>query len=121
MLPAMCVLIHVSTVSQESPGVLHTSYQVPPPQDCCAFQLVPMCTVKESSDRHQASAMHITCVYDGIFAYTTFCTLIKNHMISILYVICKFVIQNIHILLLMHLSLTMLDSFTKTVRLINAI
>ena len=63
MLPVTHVLIHASTVSQESQGVLHTSYQVLPLQDCCAFWLVPMCTVKESCDRHQVSAMHITHIH----------------------------------------------------------
>ena len=63
------VPIHASTVSRESLGVQHTSYQVPPPQDCCAFQLVPVCTAKESHDRHRASAMHIMYIYVYIYIY----------------------------------------------------
>ena len=31
-------------VFQESLGVLLTPQLVPPPRDCCAFQLVPLCT-----------------------------------------------------------------------------
>ena len=51
-------------------------------------------------------------------------SLIKNHIICILRVICKFVMQNIfkiHILLLMHLCLTLLDSSTRMVGRINGI
>ena len=32
-------------VFQESPGVPSTPQLVPPPQDCCVFQLVPLCTI----------------------------------------------------------------------------
>ena len=55
-----CVLFHCmcsdthAQVSQESPGVLPTPQLVPPPQDCCAFQLVPLCTIStgEATSRH---------------------------------------------------------------------
>ena len=71
--------------------------------------------------------LYITCQQSLIIMNVTgniLHSLIINHMICILHVICKFVIQNIfriHILLLMHVSLTMLDFFTKTVGLMNAI
>ena len=54
------VPIHASTSFQKSPGVPYTPEQVPPPQDCCAFWLVPMCITEESHDRLQTSAVHIT-------------------------------------------------------------
>ena len=46
-----CVLFHCTCsdthaqVFQESPGVPPIPQLVPPPQDCCAFQLVPLCTI----------------------------------------------------------------------------
>ena len=45
-----CVLFHpahsdtCAQVFQESLGVLLTPQLVPPPKDCCAFWLVPLCT-----------------------------------------------------------------------------
>ena len=55
-------------VFQESLGVLLTPQLVPSPQDCCAFQLVPVCTAStvEAKSRHvcchqcQMCAAHIT-------------------------------------------------------------
>ena len=47
-------------VFQESLGVLLTPQLVPPLQDCCAFWLVPVCTMEEDTSRHQMSAGHIT-------------------------------------------------------------
>ena len=46
-----CVLFHhtcsntCAQVFQESPGVLPTPQLVPPLQDCCAFLVVPLCTI----------------------------------------------------------------------------
>ena len=56
-----CVCSDTHTqVFQENLGVLLTPQLVPPLQDCCAFQLVPMCTMEEDTSRIQASAMCIT-------------------------------------------------------------
>ena len=47
----ICVLFHrtcsdiCTQVFQESLGVPPIPQLIPPPQDCCAFQLVPLCTI----------------------------------------------------------------------------
>ena len=69
--------------------------------------------------------LYITCQESLIIMNVTgniLYSLIRNHIICILHVICKFVIQKIFrilILLFMHVSLTMLDFFTKASGLIN--
>ena len=55
-----CVLFHHACsithtqVFQDSLGVLPNPQLVPPPQDCCAFWLVPLCTIStvEAVSRH---------------------------------------------------------------------
>ena len=54
------VLIHALKCSRKAQECHSLLQQVPPLQDCCAFQLVPVCTMEEDTSRCQASAMHIT-------------------------------------------------------------